>query len=315
MVDVISSRESKDESPVEERVFKYFKLRKKLLRWRVISIILIIGIIISFFANVSKRQIEDHVAVVSIDGAVDENAQWFRSLKTISTSRHVKAVLLKIDCHGGPATDSEILFQLIRLISKKKPVVSSIHNIGASGGYLAAIAADHVTAYYTSMIGSIGVITQYLEYSQLMDKLGIGVVQIKSGSLKAAMSPFEKLSPGDRVELQKFSDDIHQWFMMKVVERRHLYTQTVQRLSDGRTFTGNHALQYGLIDQLGGDQSAINWLYENRKVSKDLPFIVYYNQSPFAETLRHLKPLVTASLASAINYLPRVSSYLSMQNQ
>jgi protease-4 len=152
-----------------------------------------------------------------------------------------------------------------------KPTVAVIQNIAASGGYIAAIAADRIYARQTSFVGSIGVIIQFPDVSRLLDTVGVKVEEVKSSPLKAAPSGVTPTSEEARRALQSLIADSYEWFRNLVRSRRGYDDSALAAVADGRVFTGRQAAANRLIDAIGNETDAIAWLAANRGVDKDLP--------------------------------------------
>jgi protease-4 len=177
---------------------------------------------------------------------------------------------LRVDSPGGTTSGSEALHIALRQLAAKKPMVAVVDGLAASGGYIAAMGADRIVARQTSLVGSIGVLFQFPNVSQLLDTVGVKVESIKSSPLKAAPSGFEPTSPEAREALQRVVNDNYTWFKDMVRDRRHLAEGEVATASDGRVYSGRQALGLKLVDQIGGEQDAIAWLEREKSVAKDL---------------------------------------------
>ena len=153
----------------------------------------------------------------------------------------------------------------------KKPVVAEVNTLAASGAYIAALGADHIVAYGNSLVGSIGVLFQYPNFSDLLDKIGVKVEEVKSSPLKAAPNGFEPTSDAARAALASLVGDSFTWFKTLVQQRRNMSDQELAVVSDGRVFTGRQGLPLKLIDEIGTEADAIAWLENSRGVAKGLP--------------------------------------------
>jgi protease-4 len=188
---------------------------------------------------------------------------------------NVKGVLVSIDSPGGTSVGGERLYKALRELNETKPVVTHINTLGASAAYMTAVASDHIVAYRTSLTGSVGVLIQYGQINELLDNLGIAVSKVDSGPLKAEPSPFEPAAPEAVEALQSVVDNTFEWFIDLVTERRQLTEAQVERVATGRIFTGEQALEEGLVDAIGGEADAIAWLESERGVPQDLPVRTY----------------------------------------
>ena len=179
---------------------------------------------------------------------------------------------------------SEALFEAVRKVADKKPVVAVMNSVAASGGYATAIAADHIVARGNTITGSIGVIFQWPDVSQLMSSIGIKVEELKSGELKAEPSPFNPTSERVRAVTMQMIRDSFDWFVRLVAERRKLAVERVRILADGRVYTGRQALVEKLIDAIGGEDAAVNWLATVKNIPLGTPIIDWKVEKSFGST-------------------------------
>ena len=168
-------------------------------------------------------------------------------------------------------------------LKAKKPLVVVVEGLAASGGYITAIAADHIIAQQSSLVGSIGVLFQYPNFTDLLKTIGVKVEEVKSSPLKAAPNGFEPTSPEARDALDALVKDSYAWFKGLVKERRGMDDAQLEKVADGRVFTGHQAIALKLIDQLGDEKTAIAWLVEQKGVKKDLPVRDYKLEPRFGD--------------------------------
>ena len=202
----------------------------------------------------------DHIAKVRIEGTITEDEELIKRLETIRKSSKVKGVILAIDSPGGTTVGGESIFEEVRKLAADKPVVAEVGTLAASAGYMIASAADHIVARKTSIVGSIGVLIQYPDVSGLMDKLGIKLEEVKSSPLKASPSPFKPTNDDERAMVRKLILDSYDWFVGIVADRRKMTHEQALALADGSIFTGRQGLANGLIDAVGGETEAVDWL-------------------------------------------------------
>jgi len=148
----------------------------------------------------------------------------------------------------------------VRKLAADKPVVAEVGTLAASAGYMIASAADHIVAHKSSIVGSIGVLIQYPDVSGMMDKLGIKLEEVKSSPLKASPSPFKPTNDDERAMVRKLILDSYDWFVGIVAERRKMTHEQALALADGSIFTGRQGVANGLIDGVGGETEAVDWL-------------------------------------------------------
>lgn len=249
------------------------RLRRRLTFWRVVSVLLLIcGLLAlaSAFGGLDLEKQADHIARVRITGLITGDQKTLDLLDDIAKADHVKGLILRIDSPGGTTAGSEAIYEAVRKIAKDKPVAAVMDTIAASGGYITAIAADHIVARGNTITGSIGVIFQWAEVSKLLETIGVSMQEIKSGDLKAEPSPFKPLSEKAREVSNQMVQDSFAWFTGLVAERRKLPLDKVKILSDGRVYTGRQAVAEKLIDELGGEEKAVDWIKKEKKLSDDI---------------------------------------------
>jgi protease IV len=249
------------------------RLKRRLTFWRVVSVLLFIGGLLALAAafggfDLSKQS--DHIARVKISGLITGDQKTLDLLEEIAKADHVKGLILRIDSPGGTTAGSEAIYEAVRKIAKDKPVAAVMDTVAASGGYITAIAADHIVARGNTITGSIGVIFQWAEVSKLLETIGVQMQEIKSGDLKAEPSPFKPLSEKAREVSNQMVQDSFAWFTGLVAERRKLPIDKVKVLSDGRVYTGRQAVAEKLIDELGGEDKAVDWIKKEKKLSDDI---------------------------------------------
>lgn len=250
------------------------KLKQSLFKWRILAFIAIFLVIISSSSKILNNN-EDIIARVNINTPIINGIFSQNSLKKLDSS-NIKAVILNIDSEGGDVVESEKLYLFFRKLSKNKPVVSVINGIGASGAYMISMASDYIVSYNTSAVGSIGVIIQAYEITDLAKKLGISLTTYKSSSLKAAPNLFEKINPDVDMVMSQQINDVYDYFLNIFVDRRKIKVTEAQEIANGQIYTGRQALDYGLIDKIGTEEDALDFL-KNNKIDVDNIKVVDYN--------------------------------------
>ena len=251
------------------------RLRRKLSFWRVLGLVGLIAAAVGAGLAVTNRTGvtlgQAQIARVSVDGFIGGSDRMAELMRRVGESPAVSGVVISINSPGGTTTGAEELYRNIRRLSEKKPLVAFVDGTAASGGYITALAADRIVARETSLVGSIGVILQYPQVSELLDKLGVKVEDIKSSPLKAEPSGVRPTSPEARAALQTVVNDTYDWFKTLVATRRQYGPAELGPVADGRVFSGRQALALKLVDELGGEREAIAWLEREKGVAKDLP--------------------------------------------
>lgn len=200
----------------------------------------------------------DKIAVVELSGEIVSSENVVRELKKFREDRSVKGILLRIDSPGGGVVASQEIYEEVKKTRNHgKPVVVSMGSVAASGGYYAACGGSRIVANPGTLTGSIGVISQFMRFDPLLNKIGVGVSTVKSGKLKDAGNPFREMSKEDREYFQRLMDDVHHQFVAVVENERKLSHELVSGFADGRAFTGTQALALKLIDTLGTYEDAI----------------------------------------------------------
>ena len=253
------------------------KLKRQIFNWKVIAVVLVVVVSGFFFKFFNSDQAlsdaparTDYIASVYLDGIIMENKTRDDVLSKIADDKNIKAVILCVNSPGGGVGASEQLYSLIRKIALQKPVVAVMNSLAASGGYMASIAADYIVAHNSTITGSIGVIDQSAEITNLAERLGIAFNNFKSSPLKAAPNLMEKLTPEVREARMDIIGDIYNYFVDIVAERRKMPRDLVVKIADGRPYTGRQALELKLIDRIGGSDEALQWLQQSRNIDKNL---------------------------------------------
>lgn len=199
------------------------------------------------------------IAIVEIDGVIADDADVLRHLRRFRDNGSVRGYLVDINSPGGVVAPSQSIFQELRRIRSEDsvPVIATIGGVGASGGYYIALAADSIFALPGSITGSIGVIMEIPDASELMDKVGIRMQTVMSAEHKDVGSPFRPLGAGDRAILDSLVLDVYGQFVDVVAAERRLERSAVEAVADGRILSGRQALNARLIDRLGNREDAL----------------------------------------------------------
>lgn len=253
------------------------RLRRKLSFWRIITFLVLLcvvgfGLIRSYGGEGAQ------IAKILIQGTITDDRDLLERLARVRDNDDVKGLILFINSPGGTTVGGEAIFNEIRSIAAKKPVIAQVGTLAASAGYMIASATDHIMARESSLVGSIGVLVQYPDLTGMMDKLGIKFEEIKSSPLKASPNPFTPTTDEARQMISRVIMDSYDWFIGLVAERRGLPRDEVVKLADGSIFTGRQALKNKLIDSIGGEREAVKWL-ESRDIGADLPVIEWKPKS------------------------------------
>ena len=259
------------------------RLRRQITLWRVIAfVIAAIAIIVLGLRFVGSSGVGGaHIARLTISGLITGDAETVKLIRAVADSKAV-AVVLTIDSPGGTTEGSEVLYEEIRRLAAKKPVVAVVGTMAASGAYIAALGADRIFVRGNSIVGSIGVLMEFPNFSGLMDKVGVKLESIKSSPLKAAPNGMEPTSEAAHDAIAALIADSFAWFKDLVKERRQMSDDELARVDDGRVFTGRQGVPLKLVDAIGGEREAIAWLQTEKGVTKDLPVRDWKPETGFA---------------------------------
>jgi protease-4 len=267
------------------------RMRRKLTSWRVLAVVAAIVAVVGLAAGLLPDGArlaggsDAAIARVTIEGLIRSNQQRVEALERLSQSR-AQAVIVHINSPGGTTAGSEQLYDALARLKTRKPMVVVVDGLAASGGYIAALAADYIIVQQSSLIGSIGVLFQYPNVAELLKTIGVKVEEIKSSPLKAAPSGFEPTSPAARAAIEAIVMDSYAWFRDLVRDRRQLAGAELERVTDGRVFTGRQALDLKLVDALGNEQTARDWLAKEKNIDlktpvRDYPLAPRFSDLPF----------------------------------
>jgi protease-4 len=245
------------------------RLRRRASMWRFLAVLaIVVAVLIGLGGRDGLDELlaRPYVARIDVSGLITEDTALNRTLFELAKDDSVKALIVRIDSPGGTTVGAETLFGAIRAVAAKKPVVAVMGSVAASGGYIAALAADHIVAAGNTLTGSIGVLFEAPNFEGLMDKVGVHVDQITSGPLKGQPNPFHPLTAPARAVMQALIQDSYGWFVGLVAERRNIPLDKVKTLGDGRIYSGRQALADHLIDQIGDERVARQWLVKEKGI-------------------------------------------------
>jgi len=200
------------------------------------------------------------VAVVRLYGPIADagrTAELAETLRRLRLARRVPAVVVDVDSGGGGASASDDLYLAVERLAAAKPVVASIRGTGASGAYLAVLAAHRIVANPTAIVGSIGVIAAGPRVPRLLERVGVSVTERRAGRLKGMGAPWREDTPEEAEKEQDLVDAIYERFVGRVVQARHLPESTVRELATGEVWLGDRAAELGLVDEVGDLERAV----------------------------------------------------------
>lgn len=247
------------------------RLKRRLTLWQLIAAAAVLGIALVAYGRFDGLVARSHVARLTVTGIIADDAERDQALEALKEDSSVKALVVRIDSPGGTVVGGESLYRRLYEIGERIPVVAVMGEVATSAAYMTALAGERIVAREGTLTGSIGVIMQTADVTELLANLGIQPESIKSGPLKAQPNPLEPFTPAAREATEAVVADIFQMFVGMVEERRKMSREAVTTLADGRVYTGRQALANGLIDAIGGESEARQWLQDNKKISASLP--------------------------------------------
>jgi protease-4 len=200
------------------------------------------------------------VAVLRLYGPITggaRSADWVESIRRLRESSRVPAVVLDVDSPGGSAPASDYLYLALARLGAEKPLVAHIRGIGASGSYLAALAAPKIVAAPNALIGSIGVISAGPRFPELLARLGVQIQETKAGRLKGAGAPWRIETPEEAAKEREIVDAYYEAFVARVAEGRRMPVERARELATGEVWLGTKAVELGLVDEVGDLERAI----------------------------------------------------------
>jgi protease IV len=285
------------------------RIRRKLTFWRVAAALIAIAAIVTIGLIAAPGgggalTASGSIARINIEGLIRSNFDRVEALEQLEKSK-AAAVIVHINSPGGTTAGSEQLYDALVRLKAKKPVVVVVEGLAASGGYITAIAADHIVAQQSSLVGSIGVLFQFPNFTELLKTVGVKVEEVKSSPLKAAPNGYEPTSPEARAALDSLVKDSYAWFRGLVKARRGMDDALLDKVADGRVFTGRQAVELKLVDQLGDEKTAVAWLVAQKGVKADLP-VRDYKLSPRFGDLTFLRTAAAVTFdALGLNAIAR----------
>jgi protease-4 len=250
------------------------KLKSQITRWRILSIVIAVAALIFMVeksSSVGGGPIRgDYIARITIDGVIGDNPELSKLIKEVKEDSYAKAVIVRIDSPGGSAVGGQQIYLDLRDLAKDKPVVSTMRGVAASAAYMLALGSNRIFAREGTITGSIGVIMETAEFTELAKTIGIKPIVFKSGEFKASPSPLEKMTDRQSEVMQTVISDFYDWFVGLVAERRGLSKEVAAKLADGRVYSGRQALENKLIDAIGGEPEAVEWLEKTQKIEAKL---------------------------------------------
>ena len=247
------------------------RLKKRVLLWRTFSVITLLLFIAALTIKFGNGGSGDYIARIKVENVIQSDPDRLAVIEKILRDKDAKALIVRINSPGGTVVGGEALYKALYRFRKEKPVVAIMDELATSAGYLVAVGADHIFAHEGTITGSIGVIFQTAEITELLKKIGVKFEAIKSAPLKSEPSPFTKFTPKTRKATKLLVDDIYSMFIQIIAKSRNLKLEQVRILADGRLYTGRMAVKNGLVDEIGDERQAKIWLEKEIKINKSTP--------------------------------------------
>ena len=256
------------------------KLRRRLTFWRVLAVLAMVALLWALLARTGGSALPGlgagagaHVARIRISGFISGSQRTLDLIESLRRDKAVKAVIVRINSPGGSTAGAEAVYRALKRVAEKKPVVTLMDGIAASGGYMVALAGEKMFASGNTITGSIGVIVQWPEVHELLGKVGVRMQAVRSGPLKALPNSVEPTPEAAKQMLKALVMDSYEWFVKLVAERRGLAPEQARKLADGRVLTGRQALKAGLVDALGDEWTVREWLKEKHGIALSTPVV------------------------------------------
>jgi protease-4 len=259
-----------------ERVIERRRLKRHVTFWRIAAVVfglLFLGVVFLGDREAGPASFLPHVARVRVSGIITDDRKTIDLIDKVAKSNQVKAVILDINSPGGTTTGGEAMYNAVRRLAAKKPVVAVCGTLATSAAYIIALATDRIFVYGNTITGSVGVIFQWANVTDLLHTLGIQVEEVKSGPLKAVPNPFEPTDEKARAMTQEMVQDAKVWFVGLVEKRRKIEPSSVPGLTEGRIYSGRQAVKLKLVDQIGDERAAMLWLSKERNVPSGLKIV------------------------------------------
>jgi protease-4 len=298
-----------------ESVIDRRRLKRRLTAWRIAAVVfglLLLGVfVLSDEGAGGPGGILPHVARVTVTGIITDDRKMNELIDRVAKADRVKAVIIDINSPGGTTTGGEAMYDAVRRLAEKKPVVAVCGTLATSAAYIVALASDRIFVYGNTITGSVGVIFQWAEVTELLHTLGIKVEEVKSGPLKAVPSPFEPLEEGGRAVTEDMVQDSKVWFFGLVRDRRKIEPSSVPGLTDGRIYSGRQAVELKLVDQIGDERAAMDWLTKQRNVPAGLRIVDWKPPQESAGLFGWLIQSVAASIGVSAERIAGIAGQIS----
>ncbi len=249
-----------DQSQTRSRVFLWVLLGGGAFFLFLVAIFALVYFSVRSQQKSSFSGFGDKIAVLDLDGVILAPQDMVEQLKKYGDDSSIKAIIIHVNSPGGGAAASEEIYREVKRIRdvKKKRIVASIETVGASGAYYVSSATNKIFADDASIVGSIGVIAEWVNYEELLKWAKLQAITLKAGEFKDTGSPTRPMTPEERAYMQGLIDNMHQQFIHAVAVGRHMKDEDIRVIANGKVWTGEQAIPLKLIDQIGDFQAAVD---------------------------------------------------------
>jgi protease-4 len=298
-----------------ESVIDRRRLKRRLTAWRIAAVVfglLFLGVLVAGDQTTGgSAGFLPHVARVTVSGLITDDRKMQELIEKVAKADQVKAVILDINSPGGTTTGGEAMYDAVRRLSEKKPVVAVCGTLATSAAYIIALATDRIFVYGNTITGSVGVLFQWADVTDLLHTLGIKVEGVKSGPLKAVPSPFEPTDEKAREMTAEMVQDAKLWFFGLVEKRREVAVDSIPGLTDGRIYSGRQAIELKLADEIGDEKAAMNWLTKERNVPSGLKIVDWKPAAESSGLFGWLFQSLAASIGLSVQRIAGFASQIS----
>ena len=265
-----------------ESLAQYFLGKKSQIIKFFILVILFFSTAIVINQNYKKNPF---IAKIYLEGMITSESNLVEKIDQLKQKQNLKGILLTINSPGGTFVSSKEIYDTLKFFDEKIPVAIYMKEVATSGAYLVSLGADQIFANTGTITGSVGVILQTADISVLLNKIGVSPLVIKSGDLKAIPNPLEKTND-EQIKYIKNVVLLMQEEFSKIVKlERKLTWDNLEKISDGRIFTGNQAKEINLIDEIGAENDAIDWIKKKAGLDDNIKIIDYAKKDSFFDFL------------------------------
>lgn len=261
----------------------------------------IVAGVIYGISNIENKKLNissnNAIGVIKLTGIIRDSSDIIKDLKDFADNKKIKAIILKINSPGGAVVPSQEIYREILKLRKKKKIYAYIQSLGASGAYYVASATDKIFANPGSIIGSIGVIIEFTNIKELLNKIGVKGITIKSGKFKDVGNPTREMTDEEKAYLKNLIMNVYNQFLKDVSLTRKIPLEKLRKIADGRVFTGEEGVKIGLVDRLGNFDDVIDFIKQKLGI-KEKPEIVYPEKR---------KPLYKQLVEGISNYISSIS--------